>query len=78
MKIHAYNDSWFRRISRSGGGLFLGVRFSFPTSIYDGPDEAYEGHVPTNARFKQCVLSIGFVAWTLTIAIDYDIKRLTP
>ena len=80
MKIcpSSLTNKWFTRNCRNAGGLYLGIRFSFPTSVWDGSyaetDEiVYKG---SNSKWQSCTLSVGFIFWTLGVMFNYDTQPL--
>jgi len=53
-----------RRIARRCGGLFLGVRLSFPSSLW-------ESTVTCTQHWTESTLSIGLVLWQVTVDIGW-------
>jgi hypothetical protein len=67
-----YIDIYPKWHCRRAGGLFLGIRVDFPTSIYDG--EAF-----ANNHIYRCVkITLGFIAFSVTINIKYNYVRTFP
>lgn len=60
----------FSWTARKAGGLFLGLRLSFPCSVYEPGKPGEEDAV----RFTQMWLSIGFVLFTLHLDFNYHFR----
>jgi len=59
------NFEW-RRNARNGGGLFVGIKLHFPTSLCDDAD--------CKKRWKNILIQIGLIVYTVNINIDYAHK----
>jgi len=57
---------------RNGGGLFVGIRFQFPVSIYDS--EAFASkHSYTCLR-----LTLGLLVFTINVDVKYNYIKMIP
>lgn len=57
---------------RAGGGLFLGLKYHFPASIFDV--EAYSN----NNAYTKTSLGIGLVLFTVFINFKYGYRKALP
>lgn len=58
----------FNWTARRAGGLFVGLRYSFPCSMIETEDDA-------DVRFTQVWLSIGFGPFTLHLDFSYNFRK---
>ena len=66
----------WKRHFRPAGGIFIGIKFHFPCSIWDGQPESETGFKPTNTTYKLAWVHIGLAIWTLDIQYRYGAKPL--
>jgi len=56
----------FKRTARSHGGIFLGLRLSFPVSLAEDAFPAL--------HWRRVTHSLGLVFWTWSITFDYGFR----
>lgn len=59
----------FKWHARSAGGIFVGLRYSFPCSIYEPGEDG-----KTAVKFTQAWLSIGLGPCTVCLTLDYAFR----
>ena len=55
----------FNRVARLGGGLTLGITYSFPVHVWE-PEGAFD--IPTH--FLQRTIVLGLIFWRLVINVE--------
>ena len=64
--MHFYTDiNWH---CRRAGGLFFGIRMNFPTSNLDDLK---------NEKYNSVYFTIGFILFSLTFRVNYNVTKMT-
>lgn len=64
--------SRFKWHARTAGGLFVGLRYSYPVSIYEPANDAADEEA---VSYTQVWLSIGLGPCTICLTLDYNFKQ---